>query len=85
VGLLQQRVLRADPRARRDQRVRASRAPRAAQAAASGLTQQQWSDFMGVMMGTDQKQKENWLCWMNNYLMGCRNCPQCPVKDPFAN
>lgn len=52
----------------------------------AGLTMNEWDAFVTVMTESeDEREKENWLCWMENYLMQCVNCPQCPGPDPFAN
>ncbi|HRQ76924.1 MAG TPA: hypothetical protein PK098_13500 [Phycisphaerales bacterium] len=53
---------------------------------AAGLTQQQWNDYYNIMTGSaSQSVKDNWTCWMQNYLMQCKYCPACPGRDPFAN
>ncbi|HRP64144.1 MAG TPA: GC-type dockerin domain-anchored protein [Phycisphaerales bacterium] len=51
----------------------------------AGLTQQQFNDYLSVMMGTNEKEKVRWNCWFNNRIMQCAICPACPGTDPFAN
>ncbi|HRQ76636.1 MAG TPA: hypothetical protein PK098_12025 [Phycisphaerales bacterium] len=56
------------------------------QLTAAGLTGQQWNDYQSIMTGSSsQATKDNWTCWIMNYLMQCKNCPLCPGRDPFAN
>ncbi|HRP63840.1 MAG TPA: hypothetical protein PK400_11140, partial [Phycisphaerales bacterium] len=51
----------------------------------AGLTQQQWDDYQAIMTGgASQSVKDNWTCWMENYLSQCTTCPECPDDDPFA-
>jgi hypothetical protein len=52
----------------------------------AGLTMDDWDHFMSIMTGDGpDREKENYLCWMENYLMQCVLCPSCPGPDPFAN
>jgi hypothetical protein len=51
----------------------------------SGLTDDDWDEFMSVMTGSgSQAEKDNYLCWMQTYLMQCVLCPKCPGRDPFV-
>jgi hypothetical protein len=50
----------------------------------AGLTMNDWSDFVNVMMGTDEQAKENWNCWMQHYLFPCTICSSiCSGTNPF--
>jgi len=50
----------------------------------AGLTTDHWDEFEDVMTNSnDEDEKDNYRCWMENYLTGCTVCPPCPGKDPF--
>jgi hypothetical protein len=51
----------------------------------AGLTMADWEDFMDVMAAASSAQQANYLCWMQNYLGFCEQCPTCPDSDPFAD
>lgn len=53
---------------------------------AVGLTMSDWNEFTSVMQDEeeDQKTKNNYKCWMQNYLSGCTTCPPCPGEDPYG-
>jgi hypothetical protein len=50
----------------------------------AGLTDEQWSEFVSVMMNGTEPEKANYLCWMENYFALCDPCPTCPDSDPFG-
>lgn len=50
----------------------------------AGLTMDDWDEFVDVMQNSeDEDEKDNYLCWMKNYLTDCTFCPPCPDTDPF--
>ncbi|HRQ76513.1 MAG TPA: hypothetical protein PK098_11405 [Phycisphaerales bacterium] len=51
----------------------------------AGITQQQFNEFLEVMMSGSDRQKARWSCYFKNRVMQCVNCPQCIGTDPFAN
>ncbi|HRP63206.1 MAG TPA: hypothetical protein PK400_07935 [Phycisphaerales bacterium] len=51
----------------------------------AGITQQQFNEFLEVMMNGSDRQKARWSCYFKNRVMQCVNCPQCVGTDPFAN
>lgn len=55
------------------------------QVTGAGLTMNDWEDFEDVMMDVyaTEKEKDNYKCWMMNYLSGCTTCPPCPDEDPY--
>ena len=52
---------------------------------AAGLTMDDWDDFYDVMTDEYESEnvKENYNCWMLNYLTGCSLCTPCRGPDPF--
>jgi len=43
-----------------------------------------WYELEDVLLNSnDPKEKENYRCWMQNYLTGCALCPSCPGPDPY--
>lgn len=50
----------------------------------AGLTMDDWDEFMDVMTNSeDEDERDNYLCWMKNYLTACVFCPPCIDEDPF--
>lgn len=53
------------------------------------LTQDNWEEYMGVMMGSaNQATKDRYQCWMEHYINDCNRCSclgasGCPAPDPF--
>jgi hypothetical protein len=51
----------------------------------SGLTDDDWDEFMSVMTGSgSQAEKDNYLCWMQTYLMQCVLVPEVPWTRPVC-
>ena len=50
----------------------------------AGLTMDDWNEFLDVLQYIeDEDEKENYKCWMLQYLSECVFCPPCPDEDPY--
>ena len=50
----------------------------------AGLTMSDWNEYMDVLQySEDEEEKENYNCWMLQYLSECVFCPPCSGEDPY--